>query len=444
MSASTFKTLRTVSKRAINWASVSDEAAVASLTTKEVRGLRKCRRAVLGAVRRIENHRAAGRIEEMRRAESNYCDSRAVKILAVLRAAHKKRRRLSWPKIRQIAGGLDLGKQCLEKRFIYMKPKDVGGKRPVCTFGIEATARQYIAADLLKAKILGNPYEYAREGRGPKSISIAIKGAIHEGYYYWIEADVVSCFASLKPGHFDDLPLPGAIKADILSNMHAIPGHNPDKLSIEDWKSIQAARHSLPQGAASSSPLASAFLGRVLRPLMVKAKVVLFTYSDNIIIGARSAEEAKAFASALRESFLALPAGPLTIKIGACNDARYRADILGWRFKLRLFEDEFRVTMCPRQRSFYRFEKRLRCRVAEGGEDFEARGHDYAQSWAKSLQWKIADYEQSPLWVTASGVIGAEIQRRAAVGTATLNAGTDGTAKATEYSDDLDNESPPW
>ncbi len=209
------------------------------------------------------------------------------------------------------------------------------------------------------------------------------------------------------------MPIPAGIKEHTLLNRKAklIP---IGLVTAEDGLAlIKAAQSGVPEGAASSPMLASAFLGRELRAIWPGAKVALFTFSDNIIIGARTATEVEAFANALVERLSTLSAGPLHIKISEIQDVRHRADLLGWRFKMTFFDQDGCVRVCPRQRSFYRFERRLLSKLSGWDGDYWQKSRDYSHRWAASYGWQLVPLAEEYLSYTVGHCCSSEDRRRA-------------------------------
>ena len=89
-------------------------------------------------------------------------------------------------------------------------------------------AQRFIVRDLLMAVGVDSDCDFTRRGAGgEKALIKTVVRRIVGGYRHWQTADVKQCFASLKPGHLDWLPLP----KQLLENVVFLPKCAKQELS---------------------------------------------------------------------------------------------------------------------------------------------------------------------------------------------------------------------
>lgn len=138
-----------------------------------------------------------------------YLEAFTTRICATVRAFAKTRRRGTLQDIYKFAEELDVGEPLWEPVRVKLLPKSKGGYRTITRDGPRRMAQRFIVRDLLTAVGVDNEFDYCRRGAGGEKAMIRdVSEWIEEGYRHWQTADVVNCFASLKPAHLGWLPLP--------------------------------------------------------------------------------------------------------------------------------------------------------------------------------------------------------------------------------------------
>lgn len=386
------------------------------LSVEERRTLKAACRTSSANLQRIHRHAMSGQDHAASSLAATLLNSFNARLAAVLVAAKTKKACLSFADMECLANSINFDEVCGEPTLICAKPKTSGGYRVVQSFGVHATARQLIGRDLLMAMGSENEFEFCFAGRGLGKLLPAIKHQCLRGFTYWIEADVKSCFASLKPKHFEYLPLPQSLKAHtLLSSTGKLiltgKANHADGAAI-----VKAARQGLPEGATSSSFLASAFLGRELRTLVSEAKVVVFMYMDNIIIGAREEMVLETFAQAIVEHFHSLRAGPLHLKVGPIEHLDTGVNILGWRLQAWKSGFYLKTRHSPNGRSFSRFAAKLAERLPNWSLDkLVSEATEYAEHWCSAHFWSPDEDGLLDLLIIANDLCEVEAFRRKSI-----------------------------
>jgi hypothetical protein len=217
-------------------------------------------------------------------------------------AGPKTRRRGALQHIYKFAEELEVGEPLWELVRVKLLPKSKGGYRTITRDGPRRMAQRFIIRDLLTAVGLDNEYDYCRRGAGGEKAMIrGVCQRTEKGYREWQTADVVKCFASLKPAHLSWLPLPKELIRDVvflpkcakLEIVKKPAGSWGDTLLYpSDSLSTETVRRSLPEGSVLSPLVARAFLGREIRAALGKQEVAILWWVDDLnVIEALSALE---------------------------------------------------------------------------------------------------------------------------------------------------------
>lgn len=309
------------------------------------------------------------------------------RLTAVVRAARKKKRELTYGDALALANRLDLRKDCDEIIHASFREKTDGSYRPISSFGLERTARQRLAKDILEAAGVAHPADYSVRGRGVNAACDRIRELVlDEGCEHFLVADIKNCFGSFERNAVASfLPLPERVVHNtiLIPDTAKLVIHTPDiNTNIKRWE--DAARRGIPQGSPASSLVASALIGPLLDQLPDATRVVVV--ADDMLFGACSEADVNAIKLALTEALKSHPAGPLSLKHVHIRTTQQGFNFLGYRFRRRpeVFGGMFYAHPSPQ--SFKRFKARLweRTTVCPFDDIFEV-GWEYAEAWRRSF-----------------------------------------------------------
>ena len=268
--------------------------------------------------------------------------------------------------------------------------------------------------------------DFSRKGGGgERGLVRAVSDRIANNYGWWWTPDIKSCFASIRPGHLGWLPidrrllqnvvfLPRCAKIEvakpkdlgaILAYLHAsLPGLPVGDPSQDiTTPTIEMVRRGLPQGSVLSPLLARAVVGRILRGGLSETKADGLTYCDDLTIGARTKQDAKAAKHVLTSRFSSLPAGPLHLHDAPIQWAHSgRLTVLGYVLQPGRGYGDNPVHVKPGNPRIERYKARLATRLAKGGTDgdLEMKAWPYWKSWYGSQQaWtRVPIYTENVSW----------------------------------------------
>jgi hypothetical protein len=292
------------------------------------RNLARAKKHVQKMLQRIKQAHIGGEMKRCERLIVEYLRSVDARVLAVREAyyALPPSRRPSKKQLASIAETLKPCQKSDEPVIVNVKQKPNGNYRLVMDFGVRQRARQYLVASVLKAVADLHPNQYAT--RGTPAANDRVVAFLHEGYGHTCEIDIENCFPSFT-GNIDEfLPVmkqvtTNVILADHLNVVtgtsllhHFGPGSagedNPgDPVAFS--KVLSDARRGIPQGSAVASIAVEMLLAEPLKSLPSEAKFVC--YADNILIMARTAEDAVSRTSALWSALETHPVGHLKPKL---------------------------------------------------------------------------------------------------------------------------------
>jgi hypothetical protein len=354
-----------------------------------------------------------GKFEHAREA---YLQAFTTRICATVRAFAKTRRRATLQDIDRFAKKLDVSEPLWEPVRVRLQPKSKGGYRTITKYGCRRMAQQFIVRDLLTAVGLDNEYDYCRRGAGGERALIRDAGQqVEKRYRHWQTADVVDCFASLKPAHLSWLPLPMELIRNVVflprcakieivkepvgkevsqSGTHAVSGVSTPHMG-SCHVPMKEVRRGLPPGSVLSPLVARAFLGRESRAVLGSKEVARLWFVDDLTLGARSRPEVDHALDALRKRLQGHPAGPVLLHIDPPSSVDHgRVKVLGYVLQPgRGYGNTF-VHVFPGRQRFDRFHKKLyeRWKAAgqPSGDAMEAFILDQLRHWMPSQQaWTI-------------------------------------------------------
>ena len=278
--------------------------------------------------------------------------SLASHVCAVMRALVRKKIYGSPQLIVEMAKEIKGCKPLTEPVTAWWVPKAKGGFRLMSEDGVRRTAQRLVFRDMVTALGVDSDHDFARRGRGEKALLTKVSTLIDEGYQWWWTPDIKAFFASLKPSHFEWLPLTRQEITNVIFNPKCakVRIRVPKELKkvtqyVKDTYpflyvgntelmtlTTQLVRQGLPQGAVHSPLLARGFLGRELRIVFGDEEgIVGLAYIDDLTIGARLELDAQAAVYSLTERFKSHPAGPLELHSSAALPASsWKVCVLGY------------------------------------------------------------------------------------------------------------------
>jgi hypothetical protein len=294
------------------------------------RNVEKAKKHVRKMLTRIKSMHAAGKKKLRDRLIVQYQQSIDARVLAVLEAyyALPPSRRPARKMLAAIAEAIRPCQPSKEPVIVHMIPKPNGDYRAVNDFGIEQRARQYLFVPILETVADLHPDQYAIRGGVPAAIDRVVT-LEKEGYGWKIETDVKNCFTSFAGTNLDEyIPVMKRVIDYVISATHlnVVPGpsikyHFGLGSAGEDdpgdpvafTKVLSVARQGLPQGSAVASIATEILLAQPLKSLPTTARIVC--YADNILVMAKTKEDAVLVTSALWSALQAHPAGHLQPKL---------------------------------------------------------------------------------------------------------------------------------
>lgn len=330
--------------------------------------------------------------------------SESARLCAAIRAAKRAAQTAFYS---QIAASITSFCGLKEPVRAYWKHKDAGGYRTIVQFGPCRIAHQLLLRDWLSIAGVDSEFDYTRLGAGgERAFTREISRQIENNVQWWGTLDVVSCFPSLRPGHFGWLPIsPKALRNIVflprstrvavdlgkkLKGVGAFLAQNgiiPQAETLTYTAVLKASsklvRRGLPQGSVLSPQIARAFLGRELRASREEQWVA--SVVDDIAVGSTSQSGVKTCQERLRQRLLALPAGEVCLKIGKIKKASDgRVEQLGYRFDPNRGHGNHPVHVWPVKKRTRRYRDRLTKRLGEAekaGADLDAETARYTDRW---------------------------------------------------------------
>ena len=281
---------------------------------------------------RAAANQKAGNRKSVRHMAVEYLRSHHARLLAARRAYYALDRddRPAVEQVAEIIKSLDAWQKSSEEVVVTAKWKDNGEYRAISNFGFEHRTRQYLVADFLSSIALLHPDQYGTRGGVPAAID-RVSELLRAGYVWTIELDIANCFPSFEGKNLHNfLPLPEKVIAQTImgNTLNVVPGDyllkvvgpaddDPGNL-VGLGEILAAARRGLPQGSAAASIVAEMLIAVPLKTLPSVGLVP--SYADNMLIMAKSEEDAVSMSTALLSAFQAHPVGHLspTLKSQSC------------------------------------------------------------------------------------------------------------------------------
>ena len=297
---------------------ISANPAAAETVTPEQRRL--INRYVAGSVRerqaKIATLRAAGKLRSARRKQSEMLSSLTARLEAADRASRKSRPRQGvsrgFQEIWRVAQALR-SMQKPASPFVRLKQKRTGGIRPICQFGLEDRARQYLMRSALNPFVGILPAQYGlRRGRSAACEALLQAMGTAPSDDVFVQVDIRGFYSAIAHEWLEEnLPLPRGVIPTVIhtGGMRMVPR----RLARPVGEAIrELGRRGIPQGSAASSLVAEFVVADILRGMadLLQGSLVV-NYSDNIgLLMHRETWEARAIVEPLRRALLAHPAGP--------------------------------------------------------------------------------------------------------------------------------------
>lgn len=266
-----------------------------------------------------------------------------------------------------LASRLDARTGTAEKVTVRPKAKknNPHESRLIMEFGIENRSLQYLLLPCIAARADLDPNQYFING-GRDAAMQHVHDALLAGFDHVVEMDIKNCYPSFNGEKLSGLlPIPkGMYERVILSrDLNLYPenlfgeGNQFCNVPYEDSyvleEIIAEARQGIAQGSAVSGLVAEVLLAPVIGQLP-KLGIAL-TYADNILIMARTAEDAVSMSKALRMLLHEHPAGPLKLNEQNLWKPGYGGQFLGYRLTLH----KNTVHFAPSHKNYSKFMHRF-------------------------------------------------------------------------------------
>jgi hypothetical protein len=275
-------------------------------------------------LKKLRDARGRGQWKRVKSLTRLYLNSHAAKLMAVERAYRQieLHRRPDKAKLPEIAQRLDAWKGTTEPVVVHDKPKNSNPDdfRPICCFGIENRALQYLALSVLEQIADLHPAQYATRGTHA-AISAVAEALKKNGPMCAIEVDIQDCYPSFDGTKLPSIiPLPKEMIEHVIISQHLylVPGninHSLGPADGEEWEQILLndalanARRGIPQGSAASPLVAEIALALPLNHVPKLGYV--FSYADNALLMATTKNDVVAMSKALCAALKAHPVGHL-------------------------------------------------------------------------------------------------------------------------------------
>jgi len=363
---------------------------VEKATPEDVRRLQRHAAIFVGKLKRVERRAGETSKAALKNAADQTARSFSGRICALVRNADRADKRFTADQFESQAGELNISRPLHEPLDFKGQVKTDGSMRPITSPRWRRRALQVQLRDVLIAAGIDSPFEFSKQGRGALAAATTVKQAIKDGFRFWIVADVLNFFASVRPEHILPwIPVARSIVRNVAFTPQGAPILLPTKGDLT--VNLSEARQGLPQGSMLSPQIASALIGRELQGL--PGDRVAVAYRDDIAVGARSQQEAKDIEKALSTRLVNLAAGPLSLRYCKHYDAENRLDFLQFRLRWRHWlGDEF-PHHHPNPRALRRWRSELIRRIDEYplstpvDDIVEDLLDGYCRNWTVAMAW---------------------------------------------------------
>lgn len=283
-------------------------------------------------------------------------------------------------------------KRIFDHAVIMTQTKANGKKRITLSPGQKIRIANRLAADILEASGVANPFEFCRAGKGPHAaIAEIVRLAEEEGVRDFVVFDLENYFTSVDAKHLTGVPLPKRVmRHAVCFNRHVILLH-----SNINAAEVETARHGLPQGARASGIIASSLLGRELRQLDGAKGIV--TFVDDGVLGACDPAGANSLAEATKLRLAKIPGGPLSFKRLDVVSIEQGFQFLGYYLRLDAMSEVPKVFIQPSHEARAKFRRRLMRKLGSispkpDWDQASEVAHRYAKQWRQSFPlWKPSE-----------------------------------------------------
>ena len=315
-----------------------------------------------------------------RKARDVVLGSASGRVCCLVRAAFKRGRVLSRAEVEFQAGRLRPWKDCGEPIIAVIIKTSGGKERLTASLGVQRLALNYIVRDTLTASFGLAQDEFNRPGRGTHDLIEALMERIRAANDWVGTADIKDFYPSVgKEGLAERLKLPGTLVDHVILIGEEVPIRMPDgSKASESVRDL--LRRGIPQGAPTSSFIASKILSDIVGQLETDATIL--RYADDLVVVGWSKSEVDATLNALKASFGSSPAGGLTLHKIDIRHIDEGVRVLGYKVITDPSADTYIPRAFPAGAAFERHFDRLASSLA----DISPQGRDDF-AIEKTLQW---------------------------------------------------------
>ncbi len=236
---------------------------------------------------------------------------------------------------RKKAAALRLGHSSGDRYSVHSVKKRSGGFRPIHSFGVadRVKQRQLLLAYGDRLPISGNLYNVPKKGGRPAAIE-EIMRLINSGARWAVVLDIKNFFGAVSRSWLmRTLPLPRAfIRSTIIQEDTSEPEGRymrdamgiaqtrarliikDDQIDAQDITGLYfKSQAGLPQGAATSSVIASYILSEALKIVELPNGVFLIIYADDMLLLGANKVDVEMAIRTLSRSFVTYPGGPFEL-----------------------------------------------------------------------------------------------------------------------------------
>ncbi|MBE7184525.1 MAG: hypothetical protein INR68_08980 [Methylobacterium mesophilicum] len=221
------------------------------------------------------------------------------------RKTNRPRSLPSFSELPMLARQVDPFVQNDERVFVWFKRKANGDHRPIMSFGLLQKAAQIMVRKALRHQFEPAEGQFALQG-GRRAACAALQEALQSGEFKWaVLCDVKDCFRSFSLDALERLPLPKRVVANTVSvnNLNfGLPAWAIGRAYLHILLDFEGTAQGIPQGSSASSVVCEYLLAPVIRCLREQG-VMVFNYSDNFVVLARTKKEAEDAKHLLTDQF---------------------------------------------------------------------------------------------------------------------------------------------
>lgn len=309
------------------------------------------------------------------------------------------------------AQNLHLGEATRDLYVVFPVTKSGGGLRPIHAFGPVDRVRQRLALAAYGDRLKTAPGIYSAKGNGGRGVALARVVSLLEldGAVAWaVPLDIKGFFNSVNRGWVvDNLPLPKAFTRStiLLDDGEEHVGEFmrdcfgmartrakltrvsqvADRMLRELWNTSRAG---LPQGAATSSAVATHIVADVLDIIELPQGVFLIVYADDMLILGATKDAVERAVETLCGTFASHPAGPFVLHRANPRRISDGFQFLGMSFRRQRGRVECRPDVDALRRARTRIVKTL-LSVIEGTAEFAALENVLTGAAASFVPWSM-------------------------------------------------------